>query len=471
MSSFFSSDGSFSLQFAIIFIVIFLILAAIVFTFRRLTGKSVTLSSKSGTRGRQPRLGIVDIYELDRQRQLILLRRDNVEHLLLVGGPNDVVIERNINRNMGARLPAEELEQDDSEPETAPTVSYEPKPQPAVPYLEPTFEMPVVVPTPPPGSDMRTSAIARPLDGPIRDTPIMPQRFEPAESGAMAAPEPVPERIPAAAPSRASSRLAGAIRRTPPSIVNLVPGGAAIRARMTGETSPQAEKSEPEIHTEVPAAQTVAPAPLAATSSPRAIDAAILSDMARQLEEALRRPAAAVRPAQAAQVEPEPTPPETSGENIDAVAHHVEEPAALHDEVETHVEAASIDPIAAAMATAQQHPGSFEAQASDGLFDERDPELAAPPESEPVPPPARNEPSPPVFVEPQAPELKAPEAQAPETKAGPEHPAPVAAPEPKPMPASEAAPKPAAAAPNPFSVEEIEAEFARLLGRPLDRKN
>jgi hypothetical protein len=39
-------------------------------------------------------------------------------------------------------------------------------------------------------------------------------------------------------------------------------------------------------------------------------------------------------------------------------------------------------------------------------------------------------------------------------------------------PAAEA-PRPAKAgsAANPFSVEEIEAEFARLLGRPLDKRN
>ena len=53
-------------------------------------------------RARQPRLGIVDVYDLDRQRQLILLRRDNVEHLLLIGGPNDLVVETNI-----VRVPAE----------------------------------------------------------------------------------------------------------------------------------------------------------------------------------------------------------------------------------------------------------------------------------------------------------------------------------------------------------------------------
>ncbi|MCX4194481.1 flagellar biosynthetic protein FliO, partial [Methylobacterium organophilum] len=93
MQSVFGSDGSPIVQYIVIFAVIFTALAAIVFTVRRLTGRSLALPGRSGSRGRQPRLGIVDVYELDRARQLILLRRDNVEHLLLVGGPNDVVVE------------------------------------------------------------------------------------------------------------------------------------------------------------------------------------------------------------------------------------------------------------------------------------------------------------------------------------------------------------------------------------------
>ncbi|MCW6506474.1 flagellar biosynthetic protein FliO [Hyphomicrobiales bacterium BP6-180914] len=52
----------------------------------------------SGGRTRQPRLGVVDAFDLDRQRQLVLVRRDNVEHLLMIGGPNDVVIEAAIVR-------------------------------------------------------------------------------------------------------------------------------------------------------------------------------------------------------------------------------------------------------------------------------------------------------------------------------------------------------------------------------------
>src|SRR5580692_12611218 len=50
------------------------------------------------SRGRQPRLGLIDHASIDNRRRLILVRRDNVEHLLLIGGPTDVVVEANIVR-------------------------------------------------------------------------------------------------------------------------------------------------------------------------------------------------------------------------------------------------------------------------------------------------------------------------------------------------------------------------------------
>ena len=51
-----------------------------------------------GGRARQARLGIVDAFDLDRQRQLIIVRRDNTEHLIMIGGPNDILIESEIVR-------------------------------------------------------------------------------------------------------------------------------------------------------------------------------------------------------------------------------------------------------------------------------------------------------------------------------------------------------------------------------------
>jgi hypothetical protein len=52
----------------------------------------------SAGNGRVARLGIVDAIPIDGRRQLVLVRRDGVEHLILTGGPSDVVIETAIPR-------------------------------------------------------------------------------------------------------------------------------------------------------------------------------------------------------------------------------------------------------------------------------------------------------------------------------------------------------------------------------------
>ena len=51
----------------------------------------------SGVRGRKgSRLGISEYYEIDKTRRLVLVRRDEMEHLLLIGGNQDVVVESDI---------------------------------------------------------------------------------------------------------------------------------------------------------------------------------------------------------------------------------------------------------------------------------------------------------------------------------------------------------------------------------------
>ena len=42
------------------------------------------------------RLGVVEIASIDAKRRLVLVRRDDKEHLLLTGGPVDVVVEAGI---------------------------------------------------------------------------------------------------------------------------------------------------------------------------------------------------------------------------------------------------------------------------------------------------------------------------------------------------------------------------------------
>ena len=78
----------FILIFAIILGGIFVVLSII----RRFSGGTFA----SSTRSRQPRLSVMDAAAVDGKRKLVLIRRDDVEHLLLIGGPTDVVVEQNI---------------------------------------------------------------------------------------------------------------------------------------------------------------------------------------------------------------------------------------------------------------------------------------------------------------------------------------------------------------------------------------
>lgn len=48
------------------------------------------------TRGRNKRLSVIDSMAIDPKRQLVLVRRDNVEHLVLLGGSTDLVVETDI---------------------------------------------------------------------------------------------------------------------------------------------------------------------------------------------------------------------------------------------------------------------------------------------------------------------------------------------------------------------------------------
>ena len=59
---------------------------------------SDSAGSGSGLFGSRPekRLGIVEQSNVDGRRKLVLIKRDNIEHLIMTGGPVDVVIETNI---------------------------------------------------------------------------------------------------------------------------------------------------------------------------------------------------------------------------------------------------------------------------------------------------------------------------------------------------------------------------------------
>ena len=74
------------------------VLALIMIGARLLKGTINKGNSKAGSflRGREKRLGVVEAASIDGKRRLILLRRDDVEHLIMTGGPVDVLIETGI---------------------------------------------------------------------------------------------------------------------------------------------------------------------------------------------------------------------------------------------------------------------------------------------------------------------------------------------------------------------------------------
>jgi len=64
-----------------------------VWAFKTFFGKS---SGANFRKTREKRLGVVESAPVDAKRKLYLLRRDDVEHLVIIGGPVDVVVETGI---------------------------------------------------------------------------------------------------------------------------------------------------------------------------------------------------------------------------------------------------------------------------------------------------------------------------------------------------------------------------------------
>ena len=91
----FGDTGATIAQYVITLAVILLVILLVFWLIRTFTNGGLGVGT---TRGRQPRLAVLDALPLDQRRRLILIRRDNVEHLILVGGPSDIVVEPGIQR-------------------------------------------------------------------------------------------------------------------------------------------------------------------------------------------------------------------------------------------------------------------------------------------------------------------------------------------------------------------------------------
>ncbi len=173
-----------------------------------------------GARARQPRLGIVDAYDLgDRQRQLVLVRRDNVEHLVLIGGPNDVLIESSIIRGAapasdGRGRPAQP--QDDSPQAISAPIA------PVAPPLAPAVEASPPAPTPPAQPTPTLPSLpprVAPEAPPPRPTVSAPEPSSPPPAPAPRTPPPPPPPRMAPPINRPANMFGAPPKRPDPSVV------------------------------------------------------------------------------------------------------------------------------------------------------------------------------------------------------------------------------------------------------------
>src|SRR4029079_15737786 len=98
MNSLFGVELPTAVNFVIAFVFVLLLIGIAAWLVRRFRGSRLDAAA----RGRQPRLAVVDSSNVDGRRKLVIIRRDNIEHLLMIGGPTDVVVETNIVRAAAA---------------------------------------------------------------------------------------------------------------------------------------------------------------------------------------------------------------------------------------------------------------------------------------------------------------------------------------------------------------------------------
>lgn len=103
----------------LITLLLVVILLLVVWAFRKFAGGP----SIKTVRGRQPRLAVTDAANLDDKRRLVLVRRDDVEHLVMIGGATDVLLESNIVRAAPQMTPASVSNLEEPIEETQPETS------------------------------------------------------------------------------------------------------------------------------------------------------------------------------------------------------------------------------------------------------------------------------------------------------------------------------------------------------------
>jgi flagellar protein FliO/FliZ len=308
----------------LIFLFVLALIGAGAWLARRFAGNRL---GTNANRGRMPRLAVIDAAAVDGRRRLVLVRRDNIEHLLMIGGPTDIVVEPNIVRAQPARdqvparaaVPAPEPSWQESEsvrnepldlgepmplpeplrvPRTAfpdeprrqpspPPRPPEPRTRPSDPFAGLTADMPArSEPLPPP----REPAPVRPAP---RSEPLMPRPSRPAAAEPPPLKAPPPMRAPA--PERPQAPATAADQNLAEMAQRLE---AALRRPATGEAKTENGDRAPPVAPEAaPARSARAPTPVptaeptpSADSTPADAPRAPFKNLEEEMASLLGRP-------------------------------------------------------------------------------------------------------------------------------------------------------------------------------------
>ena len=243
MDSLFGAEGSLIVRFVVAFVIVLALIGLTFWIIRRFGAARVGTAAQ---RGRQPRLAVIDAAPVDGRRRLVLVRRDNVEHLLLIGGPSDFVVEQNIVRAVPVN-PPRDVPVPRAEGARTPEAN---RPQP--------FDDDAAW-TPPPAEQARpafarpepAARAARPEPRPFAEPPVrapLPAGIAPPRSLDPSPPPIVPAAEPSGPPDAAlasmAQRLEAALRR-PGSPEPQLPSPATAQELPGGEAPPPTAPDDP----------------------------------------------------------------------------------------------------------------------------------------------------------------------------------------------------------------------------------
>ena len=245
MFDLFGAEMPLAVRFFLAFLIVLGLIGAAAWAVRQFGSARFT----GAVRGRQPQLAVIEYATVDARRRLLLVRRDNVEHLMMIGGPTDVVVEANIVRaapaavrepaapripapgeNLARAIPLPEATSNGSwplQPEAPVMPVQSPAPARRGPRIEPMSEEPISAapphaePIPRPQREALTaladdlSAVIQPAAPvtplPPRSRPAPPTRLQPAEPRSEHRAE--PPRLPAGQPAPIPARPIKASRK------------------------------------------------------------------------------------------------------------------------------------------------------------------------------------------------------------------------------------------------------------------